>query len=98
MRCYRVLVHGRLDWHFASAAEDEFRPRGLYCHRYVLAASEDEAREIAFRRVRQNFDRMGNWLSDGKASLELAADEVAPSSFLNLLRPDNRGHTFYDHD
>ena len=41
MRCYYVLVHGTLHWNVAPPADDVARPRGFYCHRYVLASDEE---------------------------------------------------------
>jgi hypothetical protein len=97
MRCYYVLVHGRLEWK-APPSSDVSQPRGFYCHRYVLAADEQQAAKIAFERVRLNLDRDDGWLSDGSADLQLQAEEVSTAPFLKLLKPDNRGHTFYEQE
>jgi hypothetical protein len=64
----------------------------------VLAADEQQAAKIAFARVRLNLDRDNGWLSDGSADLALQAEEVSIAPFLKLLRPDNRGHTFYQEE
>jgi hypothetical protein len=98
MRCYYVLVHGRLDWLPGRSACDEFgaeKPLGFYCHRYVLAHNEGGAIDVAFRRVRSNLDSEMGWLRDGLATVELHADEVTTAPMHKLLKPDNRGHTFY---
>jgi hypothetical protein len=96
MRCYYVLVHGTLNWQVAASAEGGVpQPRGFYCHRYLLAPDEGSAAEIAFRRVRSNLDRQSGWLADGSATLHLEAEEISVTSFLKLLKPDNRGHSFY---
>ena len=97
MRCYYVLVHGTLEWNVAFPSEDVSQPRGFYCHRYVLATDEQRATEIAFERVHINLDRDGGWLSNG-AFLKLEAEEVYVAPFRKLLKPDNRGHTFYEQD
>lgn len=98
MRCYYVLVHGSLDWLPARSASDELgaaRPIGFYAHRYVLALNEEAASAVAFRRVLANLDRQMGWLRDGLATVALEAEEVAPAPIGKLLRPNNRGHTFY---
>lgn len=98
MRCYYVLVHGTLHWNVAQPNGDANHPRGFCCHRYVLASDEENATRIAFRRVRTNLDRSVRWLSDGSATLTLEADEVCAAPMHRLLKPDNRGHTFYEAD
>ena len=98
MRCYYVLVHGSLDWKTDRSAVDGFgaaKPAGFYCHRYVLALNEAGAIDVAFRRVRANLDKTMGWLRDGLATVELDAAEIAAAPMHKLLKPDNRGHTFY---
>jgi hypothetical protein len=98
MRCYYVLVHGSLDWVPGRSAGDEFgaaRPVGFYCHRYVLAHNEATAIDVALRRVRANLDTKMGWMRDGLATVALHAEEVAAAPMHKLLKPDNRGHTFY---
>jgi hypothetical protein len=96
MRCFYVLVHGKLDWSasFTGAANQD-RPAGFYCHRYVLARTELEATDKAFRRVRENLDKKCGWLSNGSAKLILNAEELAVAPVHKLLKLENRGHTFY---
>lgn len=96
MRCYYVLVHGMLEWNVAPEREGLSQPLGFYCHRYVLATDEQRAAEIAFGRVRMNLDKDGGWLFGGSAILRLEAEEVSAAPFHMLLKPDNRGHTFYN--
>lgn len=97
IRCFYVLVHGRLRWLPELAADpDAFRPKGFYCHRYVLASSVDQARAKAFGRVRANLEKQTGWISRGAATLDLQADEVIEAAMHKLLKPDNGGHTFYD--
>lgn len=98
MQCFYVLVHGILRWNVAPPADDTTQPRGFYCHRYVLASDERRAKEIAFERVRTNFDKSCGWLRNGSAVLKLEAEDVCAAPFRKLLKPDNRGHTFYDED
>ena len=98
VRCFHVLVHAKLDW--IGATRDAPGPdvrelAGFYCHRYVLASNETEAEQKAFCRVRANLDGQTGWLSDGAARLELEAEEVQVASMGKLVRPDNRGHSFY---
>jgi len=59
----------------------------------VLALNEAAASEKAFRRVRDNLKGL---LGDGAATVELEAEEVAIAPMHKLLKPDNRGHTFYE--
>lgn len=99
MRCYHVLVHGKLDWKGAPPANSDVeQPRGFYCHRYVLASGESDAASKAFERVRKNLDRDNQWLTSGAADLSLEAAEISPAPIHKLLAPDNRGHAFYDED
>lgn len=98
MQCYYVLVHGTLQWTVAPPSDDLSQPDGFYCHRYVLAADERRAAEIAFGRVRSNLNRGGAWLSNGDALLTLRVDEIRAAPFYKLVKPDNRGHTFYEDD
>ena len=92
MRCYYVLVHGTLTWHSENPADDEIgakRPAGFYCHRYLLAADENDATARAFRRVNDNVEREFGWVSSGAASVDLEAEEVSTAPILNVLKPDN---------
>lgn len=98
MRCFYVLVHGRLNWAANLCAGDIERPPGFYCHRYVLAQNAASAAEAAFRRVRENLGRQTDWLKDGLAKLELEAEEIRKAPIHKILTPDNRGHTFYQAD
>lgn len=100
MRCFYVLVHGKLNWLVEPLPfgdnPDVARPTGFFCYRYVLASGESEAKEKAFRRVRQNLERQTGWLGQRLLTLCLTADEVATARMHMMLKPDNRGHTFYD--
>ncbi|WP_131819228.1 hypothetical protein [Sphingomonas jatrophae] len=97
MRCYYVFVHGKLEWLVpATNPEETSQPRGFYCHRHVLAADEEAAVRKAFKRVRSNLDRGCTWVTSGRAILSLEADEVSEDAFHKLLKPDMRGHVFYD--
>lgn len=98
MRCFYVLVHGKLDWIADSPEPGIDRPPGFYCYRYVLALAEQSARRTAFRRVRENLDRQTGWIANGLARLELEAEEVRPAPIHKILFPDNRGHSFYEGD
>jgi hypothetical protein len=97
MRCFYVLVHGRLKWQTKPPADpDVSRSSGFYCHRYVLAQDRSKAAIAAVIRVRDNFDRSTGWISSGDAELELEAEEVHEAPLRYLLKPDNKGHTFYE--
>lgn len=99
MRCFYVLVHGTLTW--ASGLPDPGeapRAGGFYCHRYVLARTKEDAAEKAFRRVRDNLDKQTGWLRHGSAYLAMDAEELALAPLHKLLKPENRGHSFYAED
>jgi hypothetical protein len=100
MQCFHILVHGVLKWNAESNGPDDDRekPAGFYCHRYVLASTEEEAAARAFRRVRDNLDKQTAWLRQGLATLNLEAEEATVAPMSKLLKPDNRGHTFYGED
>lgn len=102
MQCYYVLIHGRLEWRAASKSNDDggdtSQPMGFYCHRYVLASSISSAEASAFRRVRDNLERQTGWLTANQVKLELNAEEITPAPIFRLLKPDDRGHTFYDEE
>lgn len=99
VRCFYVLVHGTLRWRAEPApCENDpatSRPLGFYCHRYVLASGEDHATTVAFHRVRENLEKHTGWIGRGLATLELEAEELTAAPMYKLLKPDNRGHTFY---
>lgn len=99
MRCFYVLVHGGLTWRTGTPPTNDGsgigRLQGFCCHRYVLAASDDQAKRIAFARVRANLEKQTGWMSAGLATLDLEAEEVSSAPIHKLLMPDNRGHTFY---
>ena len=48
--------------------------------------------------MRENLDRDGHWPSDGSATLTLEAEEVRKAPIHKLIKPDNRGHSFYEQD
>lgn len=101
MKCYFVLVHGRLEWTAPSQPDDgceTTQPAGFYCHRYVLASTVQNAQAAAFRRVRENLDRQTGWIRQKAVKLELEADETSIAPIYHLLKPDNRGHTFYEEE
>jgi hypothetical protein len=102
MKCYYVLVHGRLSWSGTSLSTDNggeiFQPAGFYCPRYVLASTIHHTQEAAFRRVREGLDRQTGWIKAKAAKLELEAEETRPAPIYQLLKPDNRGHIFYERE
>lgn len=96
MRCYYVLVHGKLDWQAPVVGDPEIsQPPGFFCHRYVLASGEAEARRKAFQRVRAN---LKEWAVDGGPKLSLEAEEVSRAPIYKVLIPENRGHAFYEQE
>ena len=101
MRCFYVLIHGRLRWRAEPAPNNDAaatRPSGFYCHGYVLASGEGQAKAAAFRRVRENLEEQTGWIGAGLAALDLEAEELTRAPMRKLLGSDNRGHTFYHED
>ncbi len=101
MRCYFVLVHGKLKWLPDRSAKDDLgasKPAGFYAHRYVLAWDKEGAISTAVRRVRENLDKQLGWVRGGLAIVELSAEEVAAAPVIKLLTTDNRGHSFYSRE
>ena len=92
MRCYYILVHGKLDWQGVPRDDEVSQPLGFFCHRYVLASNNSDAAEKAFRRVRAN---LGDWIGEGGPTLNLDAEETAEEPIYKLLLPENRAHAFY---
>ena len=93
MRCYCVLVHGKLDWDGNGARPGTSEmPAGFLCHRIVLAQTEAEAAEKAYRRVRE---RLSDWLRDGRARLTLRAEDLTRAPWRRLLERES-GLVFYD--
>jgi len=99
MRCFYVLVHGRLEWPVDQLEDQEaFTPAGFYCHRYVFASGYEEAAKKAFRRVRKNLEKQTGWLEQGLAKLTLEAEELKPAPMRKLLKRANQEHSFYESD
>ncbi len=97
MRCFYVLVHGKLEWECDPDIDDDFfQPSGFYCHRYVLAKGFEDAAEKAFRRVRKNLEKQTGWLGQGLAKLTLEAEELKPAPIHKLLRRGRRVRDFYE--
>jgi hypothetical protein len=102
MKCFRVVVHGQLNWRTATrgdaVADAVFQPAGFYCHRFVVAMTQDAAQAAAFRKVAANLDEQTGWLRSGSAELQMVVDEMQIVPIYKLFRPANLGHTFYNRD
>ena len=98
MRCFYILIHGRLRWLVDPSERESDRPAGLYCHRYVLASDQKEATRKALKGVSNNLDQQTGWLRGNLAELELEVEKVNEASLLKAFLPVNKGHTFYDHE
>ena len=98
MQCFYVFIHGTLEGRVLPPSFDVSQPDGFYCHRHVLAADERRAIDVAFERVRSNLNKGSGWLSSSDARLTLTAEEVRAAPFYQLLKPENRSHTFYEED
>lgn len=95
MYCWQVLIHGKLLWHASSAHGNGSQPEGFYCNRFVIADDEATARQLAYARVRADWDKDGRWTDDRSATLTLEAEEVYQVS-MDLLREPVQGYVFYD--
>ncbi len=95
MRCFFVLVHGKLEWGF-DAAPNETQPAGFVCPRYVLAGGETRAQEIATLNVQRTAERRFSWLSNGETRLSLSVDEILPARLYKLLWPLSQSFVFYE--
>ena len=97
MRCFYVLVHGKLEWASEPIEADVLQPAGFYCYRYVLASGYEDAAEKACNRVRKNLEKQTGWLERGAAKLTLEAEELEQAPVHKLLER-NAGHAFYEID
>jgi hypothetical protein len=98
MRCFYVLAHATIHWLTAYSGKHVNtvgQPEGFWCHRFVLAPDAEAANSAAFRRIKDNLERQFGWLSNGSATVDLEAADVSPAPLYKLLKPDNKGHTFY---
>ena len=97
MRCFYVLVHGKLEWPPDHLDDQEmFTPTGFYCHRYVLAKGYEEAADRAFRLIRKTLERQTGWIGQGSAKLTLEAHELKPAPLHKLFRRGRKVSDFYD--
>ena len=96
MKCYHVVVHGRLDWadSLHPAEGDVVQPAGFYSHRHVLASTVQRAEEVALRKVRARLADRTDWLQTKAATLTLEAAEVSAAPFHQFLKPAG-GFAFY---
>lgn len=97
MRCFHILLHGRLIWFGDAPAlpTDTPQPAGFMCNHFVLASNQEAAIEKAEARVTRNFDLKTHWLREGKVGLTLEVEEVSQASLLRSLWPANQGFVFY---
>lgn len=100
MRCFHILIHGRLRWavDLVEGDTEVEQPDGFYCQRYVLASDQHMAISKAMKSVSSNLDDQTGWLSDKTAELVMEAEEVSQASYMMAFKPINRGHTFYGDD
>ena len=97
MRCFYVLVHGKLEWECEHEENEEmFTPAGFYCPRYVLASGYEDAVDRAFNRVRKNLEKQTGWMRQGLAKLTLEATELKPAPMYMLLRRRRKVKDFYE--
>lgn len=98
MRCFHVVVHGRIEWPEEQLADEAlFTPAGFYCQRYVLASGFEDAADKAFRLVRRMIARQTGWFDGSAARLTLEVSELKPAPMIKLLRPRRRRvRDFYD--
>jgi hypothetical protein len=96
MRIYSVLIHGAFQPHVRLEPSD-FQTHGFYTTRWVLARSEAEATEKAFRSATRELNRWPD-LRDGLVSVNMEAEEIGPGSVWPWLRGGGRGFAFYFDD
>ncbi|TNE27915.1 MAG: hypothetical protein EP350_10945 [Alphaproteobacteria bacterium] len=98
MKCYRLLVHGVLDW-LPEAVEKwevpESRPSGFYCTRHTFARSADDATEKVLADVRSYYEDTTDWFAHDLLELRLEIDEIGFAPFYQGLLKPNLGATFY---
>lgn len=71
------------------------QPRGFYCNRFVLAEDQANARQLAYARVRADWDKDSRWPNDGSATLTLEAEEIHQAS-MDRSREPVQGYALYD--
>lgn len=95
MRCFYVLVVGELTWRTRDLeAGEPFRPAGFATFRYVLAETETDAVEKAFRRVEERLNSTTVWLSDDLAQLRMSVEQISSAPMSRLLKTEP-GFAFY---
>ena len=98
MRCYRLLVHGVLDWAPDAIKKREIsasRPSGFYCTRHTFARSAEDAIAKGLSEVRSHYEDTTDWFVRDLLSLRLEVDEIKHAPFYKGLLRDNLGATFY---
>ena len=98
MRCYRLLVHGVLDWNPDAVEEWEIpatRPSGFYCTRYILVRNVDDATDRVLADVRSYYEDTTDWFVHDLLTLRLEIEEIRSAPFYKGLLRDNLGATFY---
>ncbi len=98
MRCYRLLVHGVLDWAPDAIKKWEVpasRPSGFYCTRHTLARSAKDATKNVLADVRSYYEDTTDWFVRDLLTLSLEVEEITPAPFYKGLLRDNLGATFY---
>lgn len=97
MRCYRVLVHGRICRADADpdGHSELVQPKGFYANRYVLAATEQGAANRALGLVRKDMADRDALVRAGKKQLSVSVVEVDRANIASILKPINKGYSFY---
>lgn len=98
MRCYRLIVHGLLDWAPDAIKKWEVpasRPSRFYCTRHTFARSAEDATDKVFADVRSYYEDTTDWFVHNLLTLRLEVDEIKPAPFYKGFTRDNLGATFY---
>jgi hypothetical protein len=99
MRCFRLLVHGVLNWSPQAVEKwsiPETRPSGFYCTRHIFARSADEAAEKVVADVRSYYEDTTDWFTNQLLEMKLEVQDLNRAPFYKGLCKQDLGATFYN--
>jgi hypothetical protein len=89
MRCFHVMVHGRMDTAGPERKQSQATP--FFVNRWVLASNDEAAASRAFASVRRELKRKG--FDPDEVALEV--EEISVASWATILQP-KQGFVFYE--
>ena len=98
MKCYKLLVHGKLDWSPEAVRKwhvPDTRPSGFYCTRFRFARSREEATAKVLEDVRTFYEQTTDWFVHDLLELGLEIEEISRAPFYLGLKKPNHVATFY---